>query len=180
MASPIGHPSLQTQVKLHLPSCLQQHWLCQPCCILKSHKLSFPSSISKTCNPLELIYSDVWRPSPLPSYQDYKYYISFINDFSCFTWVYPLKQKSEIFHLFMHFMTYVERYFNRPIKILHSEAGGEYMSHKFQHYLQKSGIIHQLSSSYTSKQNGVVERKYLHLLETACVVLHDAKLPYKF
>lgn len=76
-----------------------------------------------------------------------------------------MKQKYESFSMFSQSKTYVERYFNKSIKNFHLGASGEYISNKFQMYLQKFEIMHQFISFYTSKQNGVVEHKYHHLLE---------------
>lgn len=50
----------------------------------------------------------------------------FIDDFSRFTWVFPLKQKSEAIHAFTQFKNMVENQFNRKIKILQCDGGGEY------------------------------------------------------
>jgi hypothetical protein len=42
-----------------------------------------------------------------------KYYVSFIDDYSKFTWIYLLKFKSEVFQKFQEFQTLVERLFDR-------------------------------------------------------------------
>ena len=45
-------------------------------------------------SPLALIYSDFHRLLPVASYQGYKYWITFINDFAHLRTVYLLKTKS--------------------------------------------------------------------------------------
>jgi hypothetical protein len=52
--------------------------------------------------------------------------VSFIDDFSKFTWVYLLKHKSEVFHKFQEFQTLVERLFDRKIISMQTDWGGEY------------------------------------------------------
>ena len=47
-------------------------------------------------------------------------------------------------------------------------------------FLLTKGIIHQTSCPETPQQNGVVERKHRHLLETARALHFQAKLPSKF
>ena len=47
------------------------------------------------------------------------------------------------------------------------------MSHKFQSFLATKGIAHSISCPYTPQQNGLVERKHRHLVETAITMLTD-------
>lgn len=49
------------------------------------NQTTFPWSISQTNKSLELIYSNLWEPSPISTHEGYKYYVHFINDFSRFT-----------------------------------------------------------------------------------------------
>jgi hypothetical protein len=58
--------------------------------------------------PLQLVYTDVWGPAP-ESIGRKKYYVSFIDDFSKFTWVYLIKFKSEVFQKFQEIQSLVER-----------------------------------------------------------------------
>ena len=46
--------------------------------------------------------------------------------------------------------------------------------------MSSHGILHQSSSAYTPQQNGVVERKNRHLVETACTLLLLHKVPQRF
>ncbi|WVZ53456.1 hypothetical protein U9M48_004396 [Paspalum notatum var. saurae] len=68
--------------------------VCDACQQAKSHQLPYHKSTSISSHPLELIFSDVWGPAP-DSVGKYKYYVSFVYDFSKFTWIYLLKFKSE-------------------------------------------------------------------------------------
>ena len=54
------------------------------------------------------------------------------------------------------------------------------MSHSFQTYHQKKGIISQRSCPYTSQQNEVVEHKNRHLLDVVRTLLIDSFVPSKF
>jgi hypothetical protein len=66
-------------------------YVCDACQQAKSHQLPYPISISTSKAPLELIFSDAWGLA-CDSIGHYKYYVSFIDDFSKFTWIYLLKQ----------------------------------------------------------------------------------------
>jgi hypothetical protein len=79
-----------------------KQFVCDACQQAKSHQLPFSSSINTSKFPLELVYSDVYGPAH-KSVCRKKYYVSFINDFSKFTWIYLLKFKFEVFQKFQKF-----------------------------------------------------------------------------
>ena len=94
---------------------------CSSCCVGKSHRL--PSSVSTTVYtmPLELIFTDLWGPSHIPSHFGYLYYVSFIDAYSRFTWIYPLKSKAETLATFQQFKAMVELQLNSKIKSVQSD-----------------------------------------------------------
>ncbi|XP_014629116.2 E3 ubiquitin-protein ligase SPL2-like isoform X3 [Glycine soja] len=91
-------------------TCLVQHWLqlcnipiinktgsdfCSNCCIGKSHCLPSSPFLIVYSNHFELIYTDLWGPSPVLSNTGYSYYVTFVDAHTQFTWLYLLKSKSE-------------------------------------------------------------------------------------
>jgi hypothetical protein len=72
-----------------------------------------------------LFFSDVWGLA-IDSFGNKKYYVSPIDDFSKFTWIYLLRHRSEVFTFFQEFECMVERMFNRKIVAVRSDWGGEY------------------------------------------------------
>lgn len=76
----------------------------------------------------------MWR-APLVSINDYRYFISFIDDATRCTLVYLLKSRDEVFGVFEIFHKMVVTKFNTKIQTLQNDNGGEYimcMSHKLQ------------------------------------------------
>jgi hypothetical protein len=144
---------------------------CHDCLMAKSHKLPFCSSFSTTC-PLELEHSDVWGPSLTP-FNDFWYYVIFVDDFSRFTWIYFMKIKSEVPHLFSCFKSQVENLFSTKIKTLRTDGGTKYLPICNQH----SHIIDQTSCPYTPEQNGLAERKHRHIMELSLAIMSHASLP---
>jgi hypothetical protein len=67
--------------------------VCDACQCAKSHQLPFPRSLSVSKAPLELVFSNVWGPAPSLVGRNC-YYVSSIDDYSIFTWIYLLKHKS--------------------------------------------------------------------------------------
>ena len=104
---------------------------CSTCKLGKSKTLPFPSHGSRATKCFDIIHSDVWGPSPILSHAHSKYFVTFIDDYSRFTWVYFLRSKSEVLSVFKTFLAYVETQFSTGIKVLRSDSGGEYMSRDF-------------------------------------------------
>jgi hypothetical protein len=72
--------------------------------------------------PLELIGSDICGTAPTYVGKN-NYYVSFIDDFSKFTWIYLLKHKSEVFQKFHDFPARVEHLFDRKILAMQMDWG---------------------------------------------------------
>ncbi|KAD3338056.1 hypothetical protein E3N88_33577 [Mikania micrantha] len=68
---------------------------CNACSLNKSHKQPFGDDSFKASKPLELIYSDVWGLVQI-SNDGYAYYIIFVDFYSKYTWLYPIKRKSDV------------------------------------------------------------------------------------
>ena len=71
---------------------LNKEGVCDACQQGKSHQLPYPHSSSFSNAPLEIIYSDVWGPAR-DSINKKNYYVSFIDDFSKFMWIFLLKHR---------------------------------------------------------------------------------------
>jgi hypothetical protein len=88
----LGHPSMVVilrvvgENKLAIDASSSSAAICDACQCAKSHQLPFPRSTSVSKAPLELVFSDVWGTSP-SSTSKFNYYVSFIDDYSKFTWI---------------------------------------------------------------------------------------------
>ena len=81
---------------------------------------------------LKLIQSEVFGPVPIPSLGKSMYYVSFIDDFSRYTWIYFLIKKSEVFDKFKEFKALVENQTEKKIKVLRTDNGGEFCGNEFE------------------------------------------------
>ncbi|RVW80788.1 Retrovirus-related Pol polyprotein from transposon RE1 [Vitis vinifera] len=153
---------------------------CTSCKLVKSKVLTFPYSASRASQCFDIIHSDVWGIAPIVSHAHYKYFVTFIDDFSRFTWVYFFWAKAKVFLVFKRFLALIETQFSTSIKVLRSNSGGEYMSNEFQDFLQSKRIISQRSCRSTSQQNGIAERKNRHLLDVVRTLLLDSSVPPRF
>ena len=76
-------------------------------------KSSFPRSDSKDKAFLDIVHSDMCGPMSTISLSRYVYDVSFIDDFSCKTWIYLLKGKDEVFNKLKEFKSLVENIYRR-------------------------------------------------------------------
>jgi transposase InsO family protein len=132
--------------------------VCNGCVQGKNIKNPFPKRDSKE-GVLELIHSDVCVPMPSSSISGYVYYVSFIDDNFRNTQVYFLKSKDEVFSKFKEFKALIENLFERKIKILRSDNGGEYNSKEFVNFYKYVGIKRELTTPYNPQQNSVGEER---------------------
>ena len=91
-----------------------------------------------------------------------------------------MKTRVELFSIFQKFHTEIRTQFNTSISILRSDDAKEYFSMSFSSFMSSHGILHQSSFAYTPQQNGVVERKNCHLVETTRTLLLHHKVPQRF
>jgi hypothetical protein len=59
-----------------------------------------------------------------------------------------------------------------------SRIGGEYRN--LNTFFTKLGISHHVSCPHTHQQNGAVERKHSHIVETGLTLLAHAAVPFRF
>jgi transposase InsO family protein len=103
-----------------------------------------------------------------------------VDDFSCFTWVFFLQDKSEAKRIVKKFIRRVQNEFELKVKNIRSDNGSEFRNTQVEEFLDEEGIKHELSASYTPQQNGIIERKNRTLIEAARTMLDEYKTPNSF
>ena len=117
---------------------------CEVCKLAKHTKLPFCNSNSKSNEIFELVHSDVWGPAPVNYYNDFRYYVIFIDDFSRTTWIYLMKNKSEVFSHFQTFVNFVETQFNKKIKTFRTDNGTEFVNQNFSNFIKQKVLFIKL------------------------------------
>lgn len=105
---------------------------------------------------------------------DYKYFLTIVDDYSSLTWVFLLKSKPDVKQTVLNFIKMVANHFGRTVKTFRSDNGTEF---QLQDICNKEGIIHQFSCVETSEQNARVERKHQHILSVARALLLQSSVP---
>ena len=110
----LGHMSERGLLELHkkkllkgIKSCKLD--FCETCVIGKQCRVRFVTSNNRSKRTLEYVHSNVWGPVPIASLGGFRYFVTFIDDFSRKVWVYFLKHKSEVFEKFKSWKAAVER-----------------------------------------------------------------------
>ena len=108
------------------------------------------------------------------------YFITFIDDYSRYGYLYLMRYKYEAFEKFKEFRNEVEKQLGRSIKSLKSDRGGEYLSQAFLDYLRDNGILSQWTPPYTPQHNGVAKRRNRTLLDMVRSMMGKVDLPKSF
>ena len=155
--------------------------ICEPCLAGKQHRIAVPRSATHRSSALlQLVHSDVHGPLPVRSRHHARYWITFIDDFSHFWVVYPLKDKSGAFAAFKSFVAFAENQLNCTLKAIRDDKGGEYMSREWESFCSAKGIHRQHTVRAEPHQNGVAERANRTLMEGIIAMLNESKLPGSF
>ena len=149
---------------------------CRTCMLTKITRKPFPN-VQSISNLLELIHSDLCDMHSTPSLGGKKYFITFIDNYSRFCYVYLLNSKDEAMNKFNVYKNEVELQCDAKIKCLRTDRGGEYYDPS---YFESNGIIHETTAPYTPQQNGVAERKNRTLKEMVNAMLSNSGLGHGF
>jgi hypothetical protein len=132
-------------------------------------------NIMMTDRPLELLHMDLFDPIAYISIGRSKYCLVIVDDYSRFTWVFFLQEKSQTQETLKGFLRRAQNEFELRTKNIRSDNGIEFKNSQIEGFLEEEGIKHEFSSPYTPQQNGVVERKSRTLLDMARTMLDEYK-----
>jgi hypothetical protein len=136
----------------------------------------FPKA-ERSKEPLAIVHSDICGEMSTPTNGQKLYFITSIDDYSRYSYVYLLKHKSEGFDAFKAFKTEVENQLNKTIKVLRIDCGGEYTSGILNYFCKENGIIHHYIMPYTPQQNGVAEWRNRTLMDMVRSMMAYSDLP---
>lgn len=143
---------------------------CEYCSQAKITKTSHKLIIKKS-DPLDLIHSDICELDGTLTRNSKRYFITFIDDCSDYTYVYLMKNKSEALDMFKMYITEIENQLGKKIKRLCSDRGTEYDSGLCNDFYSKHGIVHETTASFSPEMNGKSERKNITLTELIVAIM---------
>lgn len=153
--------------------------VCHGCQLGKHCRLPFSDSTTRTSSPFDIIHTDLFT-YPINSHTGFRYYLLFLDDYSHYLWVFPLKSKTAVYDTFVHFHKYVQTQFGYFIKALQCDNGREYDNNRFTLFSSCHGMIWRYSCPHTSPQNGKVERMIRTINNVCRSLLFHASLPSSY
>ena len=140
--------------------------------------MSHPKSRHLTTSKvLELLHMDLMGPMQVESLGGKRYAYVVVDDFSRFTWINFIREKSDVFEVCKELCKRIQREKEGCIVRIRSDHGKEFENSKFDEFCSSEGITHEFSSPITPQQNGVVERKNRTIQESARAMIHSKGLP---
>lgn len=115
------------------------------CLSSKFTKLPYNISKSHAKSIFELVHADIWGPYRVPTRYGHKYFLTIVDDASRATWVYLMKQKSEVANILEEFAAYAYNQFDANFKILRTDNALEFKEGACKKFMRMQGITHQTS-----------------------------------
>jgi hypothetical protein len=119
----------------------EKNKLCSSCQAGKQVANTHPNkSQMSTYRPLELLHMDLFGPTSFVSIGGNFYCLVIVDDYSRFTWVYFLRDKSNVFETFKSFAILAQNQFDFDIKKVRSDNGSEFKNARIDKYCDDKGI----------------------------------------
>ena len=119
--------------------------------------------MTSTSKAFELMHIDLFGPTTYTSIGGNKYGFMVVDDFTRYTWVFFLVDKSDVLATFKTFIKRIHNEFETTIKKVRSDNGSEFKNTR----IDDLCVRHQFSAKYTLQSNGLVERKNRTLIDMA-------------
>jgi transposase InsO family protein len=159
----------------------EKDMLCSACQAGKQVAAPHPAkNIMTLSRPLKLLHMDLFGPIAYISIGGKKYGLVIVDDFSYFTWVFFLQDKSVSQGIVKKFIRRAQNEYELKIKNIRSDNGSEFWNTNVEEFLNEEGIKHKFSAPYTPQQNGIIERKNRTLIEATRTILDEYKTPNIF
>ncbi len=178
----LGHPGETVIKTLAAADCITNVGdgsiqFCESCQYGKLHARSVPSHGIRAMSKLEIIHADVCGPITPPSVSGNKYFVTFTDDYSGFSYLYLIKSKDEVATTIKDFFALAENQTGLAVQKFRCDNGMEFTGAKVKRFLQQKGVVLQTSTPYTPAQNGVAERLNRTLMEKVRCMLAESGLP---
>ncbi|KYN15771.1 Copia protein [Trachymyrmex cornetzi] len=150
--------------------------VCEVCQQAKQTRLKFGTGRLKAERPLQIIHTDLCGPIDPCTWNGKRYFITFQDDYTHYTFVYLLDNKTEVQEILKEFVKRVEVYWNLKVSKIRCDNGREFINKDIQAWSKSKGIIIDTTTPYTPQLNGRTERLNRTLLDKVRALLFDSIL----
>jgi transposase InsO family protein len=106
-------------------------------------------NIITTTRPLEMLHVDLFGHITYISIGGNKYGLVIVDDYSHFTWVFFLQDKSETQDVLKKFLKREQNEFDAKVKKIRSDNNTEFKNTQLEDFLDEEGIKHEFLAPYT-------------------------------
>lgn len=184
----LAHMNIQDLTYVHkyadgVPQLTSSKESCRACHLGKAHKLPFSSHFKQMSTVGELVHSDMMGSLEMSFPDRFRYVCTFIDDFSRYTFLGFLRNKSDLLQAFEMVKTKFNDFVHADatffgssvIQKLHSDGAKEYKS--LGKFFGGEDINNTFSPPYTPEHNAIAERINRTLCDAARSILIQANLP---
>ena len=149
---------------------------CETCMKAKQARAPFKGSgmQTKTKRALEIVHSDICGPVEVSTWDNKKYILTMLDDYTHFAVIYLLKNKFEVADKIKEYVKFAEARWNLKMAKLRCDNGREYVNKNLQSWCTKNGIEMDLTIPYSPQLNGKAERLNRTLLEKIRALLLES------
>lgn len=164
-----------------LPDRLNGNYIqCEICLQNKMTNLPFENNRRRATEILEIVHTDVNGPITPVGYNEQRYFVSFIDDYSRHAAVCVIKNKSEVFDCFRTYVNRMQNQTGKRVKEIRCDRGREYLNRDFYNFAKENGIFLNPGPAYTHELNGTAERYNRTIMDRARCLMTEAKLDKKY
>ncbi|CAI7781604.1 unnamed protein product [Closterium sp. NIES-53] len=140
---------------------------CGPCVKGQLRATPHSSSLCPATGPFETLHLDVWGPASHPGPEQESFFLVVVDDYSCYTTVFPLAKKSDATSTLIWWLLTTADTRDCRVSCLHSDRRGESRSGILAGFCREHGIRQSWTLPESPQQNGVAERRIGLVMEIA-------------
>ncbi|KAE8741645.1 hypothetical protein FOCC_FOCC012848 [Frankliniella occidentalis] len=149
---------------------------CEICVMAKQPRSAHIMSRTRELEPLRLIHTDVCGPLTPQTYDNKRYFVTFIDDCTHFCVLFLIEKKSDVFSKLRQFVMEAENYWNKKVYKIRCDNGGEFLNNNCLEWCRERGTVMTPSPPYTPPLNGTAERMNKTITERMRALLFDSGL----
>lgn len=108
---------------IHVVFSHKQPFLCHICPMARQTRLPFQQSTHNSTAMFYLVHVDLWEPYQTPTHDNFRFFLTLVDDFSRSSWKHLFSHKSNGLHVIETFTNMVENQFKTTLKWLDQIMG---------------------------------------------------------